>query len=148
MEARRDSIASIREGSASPEPTEAALPLLEREAVAAAALVPGRGRVTLVTPLRTAAPPEKGAPAPSLDALTERVVAPTLAEGRLVVLVMGARGKVRPAADEEVATLRRDGMKRPPSAVLTDRVAATVRPAAGSLSLLGPAAPGTVAAVR
>lgn len=150
MEASRDSMASIRDGSTSEEFAEVALPLLLR-AAAAAALVPGRRRVTLVTPLLTAAPPASAAVVATLDdALTERVVAPT--PGLLVVLVMGARGKVSPieaAVVVVVVAVRRDGTNRPPSAALTDLVAGMVRPAAGVRgSLLGPAPPGIVAVVR
>lgn len=132
-------MASIREGSTSPEAAEPVLPLLLREAAAAAtaALVPGRSRVTLVTPRLAVA---LGA---ALVALTVRVAA---AAGLLVVLVMGARGSVRPA--EAVVAVRRAGTNLPLSAVLMDRVAATVRAAPGSLSLLGPAAAGSVAVER
>lgn len=128
------------------------LPLLLRAeaAAAAAAFVPGRGRVTLVTPLLTAAPPESAAPAAILEALAERVVATVAAAGLFVVLVMGARGSVTPMDDAVmvVAAARRAGTNLALSAALTDRVVDMVLGAAGVRSLLGPAPPGMVAVER
>ncbi len=100
MEARRDSIASIREGSTSPEAADVALPLLLRDT--AAACVGGVGTRTKTCDACNAssngsASSEGGIGTHSLDALTERVVAATPPPGRFVVLVMGARGKLRPA---------------------------------------------------
>lgn len=107
--------------------------------------------MTLVTPLLTAVPAGSAAPVATLEALTERVVAPVAAAGLFVVLVMGARGNVSPMDDAVVlvvVAVRRAGTNLPLSAALTERVAGMVRVAAGVRSLLGPAPPGTVAVVR
>lgn len=112
----RDSIASIRDGSDASDS-----PVGEVEA--------GAGRVTLVTPRRT--PPETERVVTAvIDLICAGALDTVFAAGRLVVLVMGARGTVAPL---------RAGTNAP--VLLTDRGAGAVRVAVavGSRSLLGPA---------